>query len=145
MYPFERFSDEAKTVLVLAQREAERAQHHYVGTEHVLLALFQSDTEAARILARLGVEEESVRQTIERVVGRNERIVIQQIIPTQRVKKVIDIAVDLSAREGTGMVTPVHLLVGLLEEGEGIAVHVLEDLGVSPDAVGAARSAPEEG
>jgi hypothetical protein len=139
VYPFERFSEDAKKVLTHAQAEAERAHHSYIGTEHLLLALLTSGSEAARILDGLGVDEAKVRATIANVLGRNERIIIQQIIPTSRVKKVIEIAFTVARDEGSSSVTPVHLLIALMEEGEGIAAHVLQDLGVTLDAVASGR------
>ncbi len=137
MYPpFERFTERAKKVLTLAQEEAERSHHSYIGTEHLLLGLLrEGDGLAAKVLNNLGVEIGKVRQTIESVLGRNERIVIQQIIPTSRVKKVIEISFEEARRMGHNYVGTEHLLLGLLIEGEGIAAHVLEDLGASLDKV----------
>jgi len=86
---------------------------------------------AAKALNNLGVEIGKVRQTIESVLGRNERIVIEQITPTSRVKKVIEISFEESRRMGNDHVGTEHLLLGLLIEGEGIAAHVLEDLGAT--------------
>ncbi len=139
MYPFERFSEDAKKVLTHAQKEAEQARHSYIGTEHLLLGLLQVDSEARQLLHRLGADEEKVRAAIQSVLGRSERIVIQQIIPTSRVKKVIELSFDTARREGAANVTPLHLLIGLLEEGEGVAAHVLKDLGVNLDAVRSGR------
>ncbi|HYW24366.1 MAG TPA: ATP-dependent Clp protease ATP-binding subunit, partial [Terriglobales bacterium] len=90
---------------------------------------------AAKVLNNLGVEIGKVRQTIESVLGRNERIIIQQIIPTSRVKKVIEISFEEARRMGHAYVGTEHLLLGLLIEGEGIAAHVLEDLGATLDKV----------
>jgi ATP-dependent Clp protease ATP-binding subunit ClpC len=136
MYPFERLTERAKKVLSLAQEEAERYHHSYVGTEHVLLGLLrEGEGLAAKVLSNLGVEIGKVRQTIESVLGRNERIIIQQIIPTSRVKKVIEISFEEARRMGHNYVGTEHLLLGLLIEGEGIAAHVLEDLGASLDKV----------
>lgn len=136
MYPFERFSDEAKKVLTLAQDEAEKSHHSYIGTEHLLLGLIrQNEGLAAKVLASLGVEIEKVRSTIESVLGRNERIRAQQIIPTSRVKKVIEIAFQEAQRMSNSNVETEHLLLGLLIEGEGIAAHVLEDLGATLEKV----------
>jgi Clp amino terminal domain, pathogenicity island component len=140
VYPFERFSEDAKKVLTRAQGEAERAHHSYIGTEHLLLGLLQGDTEAARILVSLGVDDARARDQIERVLGRNERIVIQQIVPTSRVKKVIEISFEAARREESAMVTPEHLVIGLLEEGEGIAAHVLEEMGVTLEKFQGGRS-----
>ena len=135
MYPYERFTERAKKVLTLAQEEAERSHHSYIGTEHLLLGLLrEGDGLAAKVLNNLGVEIVRVRQTIESVIGRDERIIIQQIIPTSRVKKVIENSFEEAARMGHNYVGTEHLLLGLLIEGEGIAAHVLQDLGVSLEA-----------
>ncbi len=136
MYPFERFTERAKKVLTLAQEEAERSHHSYIGTEHLLLGLLrEGDGLAAKVLNNLGVEINKVRSTIESVLGRNERIIIQQIIPTSRVKKVIEISFEEARRMGNNYVGTEHLLLGLLIEGEGIAAHVLEDLGANLEKV----------
>src|ERR1700688_3486638 len=136
LYPFERFTERAKKVLTLAQEEAERSHHSYIGTEHLLLGLLrEGEGLAAKVLNNLGVEIGKVRQTIESVLGRNERIIIQQIIPTSRVKKVIEISFEEARRMGNNYVGTEHLLLGLLIEGEGIAAHVLEDLGANLEKV----------
>ncbi|MGH7691365.1 MAG: ATP-dependent Clp protease ATP-binding subunit [Candidatus Dormibacteria bacterium] len=136
MYPFERFTEKAKKVLTLAQDEAEKSHHSYIGTEHLLLGLLrEGEGLAAKVLANLGVEIDKVRDTIESVLGRNERIIVQQIIPTSRVKKVIEIAFEEAKRMNCTYVGTEHLLLGLLIEGEGIAAHVLEDLGANLDKV----------
>jgi len=136
VYPFERFTERAKKVLTLAQEEAERSHHSYIGTEHLLLGLFRErEGLAAKVLNNLGVEIGMVRQTIESVLGRNDRIIIQQIIPTSRVKKVIEISFDEARRMEHNYVGTEHLLLGLLIEGEGIAAHVLEDLGATAERV----------
>ncbi|MGO8687015.1 MAG: Clp protease N-terminal domain-containing protein [Candidatus Dormibacteria bacterium] len=136
MYPFERFTEQAKKVLTLAQQEAERSHHSYIGTEHLLLGLLrQEEGIAAKALHHLGLEIGAVRSTIDSVLGRSERLMIQQIIPTTRVKKVIEIAFEEARRMGTTYVGTEHLLVGLLIEGDGIAAHVLDDLGASLDKV----------
>jgi ATP-dependent Clp protease ATP-binding subunit ClpA len=136
LYPFERFTERAKKVLTLAQEEAERSHHSYIGTEHLLLGLLrEGEGLAAKVLNNLGVEIGKVRQTIESVLGRNERIIIQQIIPTSRVKKVIEISFEEARRMGHNYVGTEHLLLGLLIEGEGIAAHVLEDLGATIEKV----------
>ena len=136
MYPFERFTEKAKKVLTLAQDEAEKSHHSYIGTEHLLLGLLrEGEGLAAKVLANLGVEIDKVRETIDSVLGRNERIIVQQIIPTSRVKKVIEIAFEEAKRMNNTYVGTEHLLLGLLIEGEGIAAHVLEDLGANLDKV----------
>jgi ATP-dependent Clp protease ATP-binding subunit ClpC len=137
LYPFERFSERATKVLMLAQEEAERSHHSYIGTEHLLLALLrEGDGLAAKVLNNLGVEIDTVRQTIESLLGRDKGLtVLQQIIPTSRVKKVIEISFEEARRMGHNYVGTEHLLLGLLREGEGIAAHILEDLGATTDKV----------
>ena len=136
MYPFERFTERAKRLLTVAQEEAERSHHSYIGTEHLLIAvLMEEDGVAVTALNNLGVELDGVRSTIEAVLGRNQRIIIKQIIPTSRVKRVIELSFKEAQRRGTNHVGSEHLLVGLLLEGEGIAAHVLQDLGANLVAV----------
>ena len=139
MYAFERFTDPAKAVLSSAQEEAARAGHSYIGTEHLLLGLLRVEQGvAARALASLGVMPEAVRTAIAAVLGRSERILIQQIIPTTRVKKVIEISFAEALRGGRHHVGTGQLLLALVIEGEGIAAQVLSDLGVTRDNVEAA-------
>jgi ATP-dependent Clp protease ATP-binding subunit ClpA len=123
-------------VLTLAQEEAERSGHSYIATEHLLLGLFRENQGlGALVLINLGLDTMMVRRTIESVLVRSERIPYQQIIPTSRVKKVIEISFDESRRLGHNYVGTEHLLLGLLLEGEGIAAHVLEDLGATLEKV----------
>jgi ATP-dependent Clp protease ATP-binding subunit ClpA len=132
MYPFERFTERAKKTLTLAQEEAERSNHSYIGTEHLLLAILRNqDGVGYRVLEVLGVRIEVVRETIESVLGRNEKITIQQVVPTSRVKKVIELSFEEARRMGHDYVGTEHLLLGLMIEGEGIAARVLSDLGVT--------------
>jgi ATP-dependent Clp protease ATP-binding subunit ClpC len=139
LYPFERFDDDAKRVLTLAQQEAEEARHSYIGTEHVLLALLRSGTRATRLLNALGVDQAAAREAIERTLGSTDRIVIQRMIPTSGVKKSIELAFETAERQTSELVTPVHLLLGLIEEGDGVAAHVLQDLGVTEAAIAGYR------
>src|SRR5690348_12186238 len=136
MYPFERFTERAKKTLTLAQEEAERSHHSYIGTEHLLLGILRNqDSIGFRVLDALGVRIDVVREVIESTLGRNERIRIQQIIPTSRVKKVIELSFEEAQRIGHNYVGTEHLLLGLMIEGEGIAAHVLSDLGITLSAV----------
>jgi len=136
MYPFERFTERAKKVLTLAQNEAERSGHSYIGTEHLLLGLLREhEGLAGKVLANLGVEIGQVREVIESVLGRNERILIQQIIPTSRVKRVIELSFEQARHMGHNYVGTEHILLGLIVEADGIAGHVLADLGVTEAAV----------
>jgi len=147
MYPFERFNEEAKRSLTLAQEEAERSHHSYIGTEHLLLGLLRVEKGTAhRVLTELGVDIHTVREVIKGVIGRNERILVQSIIPTSRVKKVIELSFEEARRMGDNEVDTGHMLLGLIVEGEGIAAHVLTDLGATLEkvrpAIERARSAP---
>jgi len=136
VYPFERFTERAKKTLTLAQEEAERSHRSYIGTEHLLLGILRnSDSLGFRVLDALGVRIDVVREVIESTLGRNERIRIQQIIPTSRVKKVIELSFEEAQRMGHNYVGTEHLLLGLMIEGEGIAAHVLSDLGITIPAV----------
>ena len=139
MYPFERFAPDAQQSLTFAQEEAERSHHSYIGTEHLLLGLLRLPKGPAPVVLReLGVDIDTVRHTIATVIGRAERIIIQQIIPTSRVKMVIEIAFEEARRMGHERVDSGHVLMALVMEGEGIAAHVLEDLGATAQKVVAA-------
>ena len=105
MYPFERFTEAAKRVLTLTQQEAERAHHSYIGTEHILLGLLREhDTVASVALDRISVDIADVRRSIDTILGAHERIVIQQIIPTSRVKTIIEISFTEARRMGDDFV-----------------------------------------
>ncbi len=135
VYPFERFTERAKKVLTLAQNEAERSGNSYVGTEHLLLGLLrENEGLAGKVLNNLGVEIDQVRQAIETALGRNPHIVIQQLVPTSRAKKVIQLSFEQARHMGHNYVGTEHILLGLIVEGEGIAAHVLMDLGVTEAA-----------
>lgn len=136
MYPFERFTQKAKQALVFAQQEAEKSHHSFIGSEHILLGLMREPAcQAAKVLANLGLQIDGVRAAIEAVLGGDERIFVQQILPTSRVKKVIEIAFEEAKRMNNTYVGTEHLLLGLLIEGEGIAAHVLEESGASLERV----------
>lgn len=136
MYPFERFSENAKALLTISQTEAEKAGFNYIGTEHVLLATFgKPDFHSARILAALGVEEGNVRRAIASVITRKEGRTFGGIIPTSRVKTVIEIAFQLCAALGQTHVGTDHMLLALAAEDEGIAAHVLKDLGATRERI----------
>ena len=132
MYPFERFTERAKKVLTLAQQEAEASGHSYIGTEHLLLGLLRDEGLARMTLNALGVELEPARAAILAILG-EPRVIIGQIVPTSRVKKVIEISFEEARRMGQNNVGTDHLLLGLLVEGEGVAAKVLRDMGVTVD------------
>lgn len=132
MYPFERFTEHAKGLLTISQTEAEKAGFNYIGTEHLLLATFgKPDFHSARILGALGVTEAEVRTAIAKVITRKEGRAFGGIIPTSRVKKVIEIAFQICGAMGQTNVGTDHILLALAAEGEGIAAHVLRDLGAT--------------
>ncbi len=129
---FDRFTERARQVLSFAQEEAQRFQHHYVGTEHLLLGLVRDDEGvAAKVLTNLGVDLNKVRSSVEFIIGRGSRIVLNETGLTPRAKKVIELAVDEAQRLNHLYVGTEHLLLGLIREGEGIAAGVLESLGVN--------------
>jgi ATP-dependent Clp protease ATP-binding subunit ClpC len=138
-YPFEKFSEDGKRALVLAQEEAERMQSGYIGTEHVLLGLLRLKTGSAhRALASLSIDSGSVRRLIEKALPRPDRPKVEHVIPTSRVQRVIEIAFAESRRRGSQSVESGDLLMGLCIEGGGIAALVLRELGVTAAGVVAA-------
>jgi len=129
---FDKFTERARKVLSLAQEEAQRFQHNYIGTEHLLLGLVrEGEGVAAKVLSGLGVELNKVRSAVEFIIGRGDRIVLGEIGLTPRAKKVIELAVDEARRLNHHYIGTEHLLLGLVREGEGIAAGVLESLGVN--------------
>lgn len=136
MYPFERFTEDAKKALTLAQDEAERSGHSFIGTEHVLIGLTRADGRARMLLEEFGVDTRTARENLLAVTGAIEpRRAAERIIPTSRVKILIELAFVEARRLSSDVVGGEHLLLGVLIEGEGIGAHVLRDLGVSVDAV----------
>jgi ATP-dependent Clp protease ATP-binding subunit ClpC len=137
LYPFERFTERAKQVLTLAQQEAEAAGHSYIGTEHLLLGILRAgESLGCIVLKNLGVELEATRAAITALLSRSP-MPIQQLVPTSRVKKVIELSFETAREMGHAYVGTEHLLLGLLTEGEGIAAKVLLDMGVTLDRVSA--------
>ncbi len=133
---FEKFTERARKVLTLAQEEARRFNHNYIGTEHLLLGLVrEGDGVAARVLMSMGVQLPKVRSAVEFIIGRGESTVVGEIGLTPRAKKVIELAVDEARRLNHHYIGTEHLLLGLVREGEGIAAGVLESLGVSLEKV----------
>ena len=133
---FEKFSEKARRVLSLAQEEAQRFNHNYIGTEHILLGLVrETDGVAAKVLATLGVELPKVRSAIEFIIGRGERPVTGDIGLTPRAKKVIELAVDEARRLSHSYIGTEHILIGLMREGEGVPAGVLESLGLTLDKI----------
>jgi ATP-dependent Clp protease ATP-binding subunit ClpC len=133
---FDKFTDRARRVLTLAQDEAQRFNHNYIGTEHLLLGLVrEGEGVAARVLENMNVELPKVRTAVEFIIGRGDRPVVGEVELTPRAKRVIELAIDEARRLGNNYIGTEHLLLGLVREGEGIAAGVLESLGVSLDQV----------
>jgi ATP-dependent Clp protease ATP-binding subunit ClpC len=133
---FDKFTERARRVLTLAQEEAQRFNHNYIGTEHLLLGLVrEGDGVAAKVLSNLGVELSKVRSAVEFIIGRGDRATVGEIGLTPRAKKVIELAVDEARRLSHHYIGTEHLLLGLVREGEGIAASVLESLGVNLERV----------
>jgi hypothetical protein len=133
---FDGFTDRARKVLTLAQDEAQRFHHNYIGTEHILLGLVREKTGvAAEVLENLNVELAKVRTAVEFIIGRGDLPIVGEVGLTPRAKKVIEFAIDEARNLGHDYVGTEHLLLGLVREGEGIAAGVLESLGVNLDKV----------
>ena len=137
MGPFDRFNDRAKRVLALAQDEAIRFNHNYIGTEHLLLGLVRErEGVAARALDSLGVELSKVRSSVEFIIGRGDSATTPtEITLSPRTKKIIELAIDEARKLGHSHVGTEHLLLGLVREGEGVAARVLTSLGVTLENV----------
>src|SRR6266567_6174238 len=133
---FYKFTEQARKVLLLADEEARRFQHNYIGTEHLLLGLIrEKDGIAAKVLSALGVELNKVRAATEFIIGRGDRIIMGEIGLTPRAQKVIGLAADEARRLNHQYVGTEHLLLGIVREGGGIAVGVLESLGANLEKV----------
>jgi ATP-dependent Clp protease ATP-binding subunit ClpC len=127
---FERFTDRARRVVVLAQEEARISNHDYIGTEHFLLGLIhEEDGIAARVLGSLGVSMEAARMRIERLVGRGEAIPTDEMPFTPRAKKVLELSLREALQLNHNYIGTEHVLLGLIREGEGVGCQVLVELG----------------
>jgi ATP-dependent Clp protease ATP-binding subunit ClpC len=135
VYPFERFTNEAKGVLTLAQEEAEVSHLAYIGTEHLVIGLIRQECLGGRALLNLGQSVDGLRKAIQEVLGKNEGRVVRQIIPTSRVKTVIEMAFDEARRQASPHVGTDHILVAILLEGDGLGASVLASRGVTVDKV----------
>ncbi|MFZ5596316.1 MAG: ATP-dependent Clp protease ATP-binding subunit [Bacillota bacterium] len=133
---FNRFTERAQRVLLLAQEEAARLGHPYVGTEHILLGLIrEGQGVAARALSGLGIEADKVRSVIEQAVGKGQGVAGGEIALTPRGKRVLELSVEEARQMGHNYVGTEHLLLGLIREGEGLAAQVLKSLGADLDRV----------
>ena len=133
---FDRFTKRARRVLTTAQEEARRLNHRFIGTEHILLGLVaEQGGVAMRVLLELDISADQIRKAVERTVGRGTRPATMQPSLTPRTKRVIELAVDEARRLGHHYIGTEHLLLGLIREGEGVAVDVLRRLGASPEQI----------
>jgi len=132
----ERFTQRARRVLSLAQEEAERLQHNYIGTEHLLLGLMREEGGVAgKVLRDLGLEQSRVEELVERLTRASTRTSTIQLDLSPGTKKVLELAVDEARRMGHHYIGTEHLLLGLVRQSEGVAIDVLKRLGVSPEEV----------
>jgi ATP-dependent Clp protease ATP-binding subunit ClpC len=133
---FERFTDQARRVVVQAQDEARMLNHHYIGTEHILLALMRDgDGVAGRVLESLGISREAVSQQVEEIIGRGQRTPSGHIPITPHAKSVLELSLPEALRLGHDLIGAEHILLGLVREGEGVAVRILGRLGADPITV----------
>ena len=125
----DRFTKRARHVLTLAQEEAQRLHHGYIGTEHLLLGLIgEQNGMASRVLKGLGVRPKRVQQIIKRISGPSRQASVGKIYLTPRTKRVIELAFDEARRLGHHYISTEHLLLGLVRQGDGVAVDVLKSL-----------------
>ena len=128
---FERFTEKAIKVIMLAQEEARRLGHNFVGTEQVLLGLIGEGTGvASKTLKSMGVTLKDARTEVEKIIGRGSGFVAVEIPFTPRAKRVLELSWDEARQLGHNYIGTEHLLLGLIREGEGVAARVLENLGV---------------
>ena len=133
---FERFTDRARRVVVLAQEEARMLNHNYIGTEHILLGLIhEGEGVAARALESLGISLEAVRQQVEEIIGQGQQAPSGHIPFTPRAKKVLELSLREAMQLGHNYIGTEHILLGLIREGDGVAAQVLVKLGADLNRV----------
>jgi ATP-dependent Clp protease ATP-binding subunit ClpC len=133
---FERFTERARQVVVLAQDEARALKHNYIGTEHILLGLLREEEGlAARVLESLDITVEEVRAQIARIVGQGDEVTTGQIPFTPRAKKVLELALREALSLGHNYIGTEHLLLGLVRENEGVAARILLDFDADAEKV----------
>ncbi|ONK66369.1 uncharacterized protein A4U43_C06F7050 [Asparagus officinalis] len=130
---FERFTEKAIKVIMLAQEEARRLGHNFVGTEQILLGLIgEGSGIAAKVLKSMGISLKDARKEVEKIIGRGSGFVAVEIPFTPRAKRVLELSLEEARQLGHNYIGSEHLLLGLLREGEGVAAQVLESLGADP-------------
>jgi ATP-dependent Clp protease ATP-binding subunit ClpA len=133
---FERFTDRARRVVVLAQEEARMLNHNYIGTEHLLLGLIhEGEGIAAQALEALGISLRDARRDVEEIIGQGQAAPTGHIPFTPRAKKVLELSLREALQLGHNYIGTEHILLGLVREGEGVAAQVLEKLGAHLDRV----------
>ncbi|MFM6971648.1 MAG: ATP-dependent Clp protease ATP-binding subunit [Rhodoluna sp.] len=133
---FEKFTDKARRVVVLAQEEAKLLNHNYIGTEHILLGLIhEGEGVAAKALEALGINLDSVREQVQEIIGQGQQAPTGHIPFTPRAKKVLELSLREALQLGHSYIGTEHLLLGLIREGEGVAAQVLTKLGADTNRV----------
>ncbi|NBY44012.1 MAG: AAA family ATPase, partial [Micrococcales bacterium] len=133
---FEKFTDKARRVVVLAQEEAKSLNHNYIGTEHILLGLIhEGEGVAAKALEALGISQEAVRDQVKEIIGQGQQPPTGHIPFTPRAKKVLELSLREALQLGHSYIGTEHLLLGLIKEGEGVAAQVLTKLGADSNRV----------
>ena len=133
---FERFTDRARRVVVLAQDEARMLNHNYIGTEHILLGLIhEGEGVAAKALESLGISLDAVRQQVEEIIGQGQQAPSGHIPFTPRAKKVLELSLREALQLGHNYIGTEHILLGLIREGDGVAAQVLVKLGADLNRV----------
>ena len=133
---FERFTERARQVVVLAQDEARALKHNYIGTEHILLGLLREEEGlAARVLDSLDITVEDVRANVARIVGQGEEVTTGQIPFTPRAKKVLELALREALSLGHNYIGTEHILLGLVRENEGVAARILLDFDADAEKI----------
>jgi ATP-dependent Clp protease ATP-binding subunit ClpC len=133
---FEKFTDKARRVVVLAQEEAKLLNHNYIGTEHILLGLIhEGEGVAAKALEALGINLEQVREQVQEIIGQGQQSPSGHIPFTPRAKKVLELSLREALQLGHSYIGTEHLLLGLIREGEGVAAQVLTKLGADTNKV----------
>ncbi|MCL2465849.1 MAG: NDP-hexose 4-ketoreductase, partial [Micrococcales bacterium] len=133
---FERFTDRARRVVVLAQEEARMLNHNYIGTEHILLGLIhEGEGVAAKALESLSISLEAVRAQVQEIIGEGQQAPSGHIPFTPRAKKVLELSLREALQLGHNYIGTEHILLGLIREGEGVAAQVLNKLGADLNRV----------
>ena len=133
---FERFTDRARRVVVLAQEESQRLSHNYIGSEHLLLGLLaEREGVAARALESLNVTLTAAREQVEEIIGPGQQTPRGHIPFTPRAKKILELALREALTMGSEVINTEHLLLGLIDEGDGVGAQILQRLGATAQAV----------